>query len=60
MNHTYRLNGEAHAGLHGPDTTILGIVGDVGRAMEQVVDAMSSVLPNHSALCGTGNWFSGS
>jgi hypothetical protein len=46
----HRLNGEAHAGLSLSDGLVLRVVGDVGSAVEQLVDTVSAVCPDDTAL----------
>ena len=49
-NTDHRLNGEAHARLSLPNSLVLRIVRNVGRAMKQLVDAMSTVRSDHSTF----------
>lgn len=44
------LDGKAHSGLCRSDGLILGVVGDVRRAMEELVDAVAAVRLDHTAV----------
>lgn len=46
------LDGERHAGLALADGFVLGIVGDIGRGVEDPVDAVADVCPNDAAPLG--------
>ena len=41
------LDGECVSRLHDADGLVLGVVGDVGRAVEEAVDAVPAVRPHH-------------
>ena len=59
MQDTYGLNGEAHARLHGSDSPVLCVMGNIGCGMEQVVDAVTSVVADDSATRTTRYRFAG-
>lgn len=44
------LNGECHAGLAFTDSLVFGVVGDVGRAVEELSDAMTTVSSDDAAV----------
>jgi hypothetical protein len=44
-----------HARLHGSDGPILGVMRNVGRTVEKVVDAMTGVLPDNGTAGGTSD-----
>ena len=46
------LDGECVSRLHDADGLVLGVVGDVGRAVEEAVDAVTAVRPNHGEALG--------
>lgn len=48
------LDGEAHALLRGADGLVVLVVRDVGRAVEQAVDAVADVRAHHVALLRLG------
>ena len=52
------LDCEAHSWFHCPDSAILGVVRNVGCTVEEVIDAMAGVLPDHSTPCGASHRFS--
>ena len=41
------LDGECVSWLHDADCLVLGVVGDVGGAVEEAVDAVPAVRPHH-------------
>lgn len=51
------LDSEAHARLRGADGLVLGVVRDVGRAVEEGVDAVAAVGGDDGALVGLGVLF---
>ena len=53
---TYRLDGEGHAGAHRADGLVLRVVRDVGRGVEEVVDAVSAVRAHDRATILSCNW----
>lgn len=46
-----------HAFPHRPSSLIFGVVWNIGQGVEQMVDAVSCVLPHHAAARGLGNRF---
>ena len=44
-----------HSRLHRSDGAVLSVVWHVRRTVEEVVDAVAGVLPDHSTPCRTGN-----
>lgn len=50
---TYGLDGEDHARLHRANSAVLGVVWDIRRGVEEVIDAVSGVLSDDSASCCT-------
>ena len=43
------LDGEGVPGLHDADGLVLGVVGHVGGAVEEAVDAVAALRPHHKA-----------
>ena len=46
------LDGECVPGLHDADCLVLGVVGDVGGAVEEAVDAVPAVRTHHREALG--------
>lgn len=53
----HRLNGEAHAGLCSPYCLVFAVVRDVGGAVEQLIDTMTAVGLDHTAVPALGVLF---
>lgn len=50
----HRLDGEAHARLGGTDSFALAIVGNVGRCVEELVDTVTAVTADNTAISRLG------
>lgn len=46
-----------HPGLHSPDSLVLGIMRDIGRTVEKVVDSMASIRSHDGTGVCTGDGF---
>lgn len=58
----HRLNRKCHAGLRGAYCFVLGVVRNVGRPVEELVDTMPTICGDDAAiltLCVLLNHFSG-
>lgn len=53
-NTDHRLNCETHARLRLTNCLVLGIVRNVGCAVEKLVDTMSAIRPDHAAVFAFG------
>lgn len=50
----HRLNGKSHTRLGLTNSLVLGVVGDVRRAVEELVDSVSAVGADYAAVTGLG------
>jgi len=49
-NTDHRLDGKTHARLRLSNRLVLGIVRNIGRAMEELIDAVTAVCPDDAAV----------
>lgn len=55
--HNTRQEATHHPGLHSPDSLVPGIVRNIGRTVEKVVDSMASIRSHDRTAVCTGDGF---
>jgi len=53
------FDGEAHSGFHRPNGLVFGVMRDIGRGVEQVVDTMTGVGADHRTAISSCNRLNG-